>query len=131
MRAEGDARFGDGAQRSQRHDLESAGIGQDRVRPVHEAVQSAQGRDALGAGPQHQVIGVAEQDLGAGGGDRLRLHRLHRRGRAHGHEGRRLDGAVRGRDAAAPGGAVGGEELEAERGRRHGRPAGWSRPQSP
>ena len=30
------------------------------------SMQAAQPRDALGAGPQHQVIGVAEHDVGAG-----------------------------------------------------------------
>ena len=41
-------------------------VGQDRAVPAHEAVQAAEPRDALGAGPQHQVIGVAEHDVGAG-----------------------------------------------------------------
>jgi hypothetical protein len=67
VRAEGDAILGDLAQLLQRHDLEAAGIGEDRSRPVHEPVQAAQPRDPLGAGAQHQVIGVAEDDLGAGG----------------------------------------------------------------
>ena len=49
----------------ERHHLEAAGIGEDRMRPVHEVVQAAEPRDALGAGPQHQVIGVAEDDVGA------------------------------------------------------------------
>jgi hypothetical protein len=56
----------DPSQRRQRHHLEAAGIGEDRQRPVHEGVQAAEGRDALGAGPQHQMIGVAEHNLGAG-----------------------------------------------------------------
>ena len=34
---------------AERHDLEAAGIGQDRVRPVHESVQAAERRDAFGA----------------------------------------------------------------------------------
>ena len=33
----------------ERHDLEAAGVGQDRPRPAHEPVQAAQPRDALGA----------------------------------------------------------------------------------
>ena len=48
MRAKGDAGLADLAQFRQRHDLEPAGIGQDRMGPVHEAVQPAQGGDALG-----------------------------------------------------------------------------------
>ena len=42
---------------------ESVRIG---TRPVHEGVQAAERRDALGARPQHQMIGVAEHDIGAG-----------------------------------------------------------------
>ena len=78
------------AQRRQRHDLEAAGIGEDRVRPVHEAVQAAERGDALGAGPQHQVIGVAEHDLGAGRAHVVVMHALDRGLRADRHEGRRV-----------------------------------------
>ena len=73
----------------QRHDLEAAAIGQDRARPVHEAVQPAEPRDALGAGPQHQVVGVAEHDAGAGRAHRVGGHRLDRAGGADRHEDRR------------------------------------------
>ncbi len=76
MRAEDDAALLDLAQSGERHDLEAAGIGEDRMRPAHEPVQAAERRDALGAGPQHQVIGVAEQDVGAGRAHRLRLEPL-------------------------------------------------------
>ena len=65
MRAEGDALLVELAQLRQRHDLEAAGIGQDRMRPADELVQAAEPRHALGARPQHQVIGVAEDDVGA------------------------------------------------------------------
>jgi hypothetical protein len=131
MRAEGDAGLAHLAQLGQRHHLVAAGIREDGARPVHEFVQAAEAFDALGARPQHQVIGVAQQDLGSGGGDRLRLHRLHRRRRADGHEGRRLDGAVGRRDAAAAGGAIGAKEVEGEGRRRHRPAAGCSRQQSP
>ena len=66
VRAEGHALVLDLAQLRQRHHLEAAGIGEDRPRPVHEPMQAAERRDALGAGPQHQVIGVGEHDVGAG-----------------------------------------------------------------
>ena len=95
MRLEAHALFGDLAQLRQRHHLEAAGIGQDRPLPVHEFVQAAQPRDALRAGPQHQVIGVAENDVGAGLAHGLRQHRLHRRRRADRHEGGRADVAAR------------------------------------
>ena len=35
------------------------------MRPAREFVQAAEPRHALGARPQHQVIGVAEDDVGA------------------------------------------------------------------
>ena len=118
-RAEGDAVGVELAQFLERHHLEAARIGQDRARPVHELVQPAQRRHALGARPQHQVEGVAEHDLRAGLGDRLRQHRLDRAGGAERHEGRRLDRAVRGGDAAATGGAVAGQKLEGKTHRRN------------
>ena len=78
MRAEGDAVFGDLAQRRKRHHLKAAGIGQDRIRPAHESMQPAKRRDALGRRPQHQMIGVAEQDLGARGAHVIVVHTLDR-----------------------------------------------------
>ena len=33
------------------------------MRPIHEAVQTAERRDAFGAGAQHQVIGVGQHDI--------------------------------------------------------------------
>ena len=54
------------AQLGEAHHLEAARVGQDRPLPVHEAVQPAEPRHPLGAGPQHQVVGVAEQHVGAG-----------------------------------------------------------------
>jgi len=50
MGAEGHAVLVDLAQIRERHDLEAAGIGEDRMRPVDEAVQPAERGDALGAG---------------------------------------------------------------------------------
>ena len=47
-------------------DLEAAAVGEDRPVPVHEAMQAAQLGDEVVAGPQGEVIGVAEDDLGAG-----------------------------------------------------------------
>ena len=101
-------------QAGQRHHLKAAAVGQDRARPGHEGVQAAQPRDPLGARAQHQVIGVGEDHLGAGGRHLVRPHGLDARGRAHGHEGRRLHRPVRGRQASAPGHAVGGQLLPAE-----------------
>ena len=110
MRAERDPFLVDRPQGRERHDLEPAGIGQDRIGPVHKAVQSAKRRDALGAGPQHQVIGVAENEPRAGRGDPFRGHRLDGRGSADRHEHGRVDDAVRGREAPQPGRAVPGDQ---------------------
>ena len=52
---------------------ESVRIGRGQLA---ELVQAAEPRDALGAGPQHQVIGVAEDDVGAGRAHLVRIHRL-------------------------------------------------------
>ena len=49
----------------QRHDLKAAGVGEDRIGPIGEGMQPAKRRHPLGARPQHQVIGVAEDDVGA------------------------------------------------------------------
>ena len=76
MRAERHAALVELAECGKRHDLEAAGIGQDRAVPVHEFVQPAKRGDALGTGPQHQVIGIAEQDLGAGVAHIVRRQRL-------------------------------------------------------
>ena len=78
VRLEGDARLGDLAQLRQAHHLEAAGVGEDRSLPAHESVQAAQPGDALRARPQHQVVGVAEHDVGAGGFELVGVERLHR-----------------------------------------------------
>ena len=70
-------------------------------------VESAAPRDQVVAGPQIEMVGVAQQDLGA---DRLEVavgHALHRALRADRHERRRLHLAVRRRHTPAPGAAVG------------------------
>ena len=56
-------------------------------------------------GPQHQVKGVAEHDVRAEPFELLGRHRLDRAVGAHGHEGRRLDHAVRELEAPAARGA--------------------------
>jgi hypothetical protein len=52
------------AQIRQRPDLKAAGIGQDRLVPAHEMMQAAQPLHPLRPGPQHQVIGIAQKDIG-------------------------------------------------------------------
>ncbi len=50
----------------ERKDLKSPGIGQDRPRPGHKAVQIPQLRHDLLPGTQHQMICIAENALGSG-----------------------------------------------------------------
>ena len=61
-RPEADTVLRELAQLRQAEHLEAAGVGEDRARPVHEAVQAAVRADHLGPGTQHQVKGVAEHD---------------------------------------------------------------------
>jgi hypothetical protein len=91
MAGERDAFLGDLAQVRQAHDLIAAAVGQDRAVPAHEFVQPAQPRHALRAGAQHQVIGIAQDDVRPGGAHVFHLHRLDRCRRAHGHERRGAD----------------------------------------
>src|SRR5690349_15081243 len=60
--AEDDALLGNLAQAGETEDLESAGVGEDRAGPGHEAMQSAEPPDQLVAGTKVKVIGVAEHD---------------------------------------------------------------------
>ena len=123
---EGDALLAQAADLGERHHLEAAGVGEDRPVPAHEAVQSAEPRHPFGARPQHQVIGVAEDDLGAGLAHLIAGQRLDRAGGADRHEGGRLDHAARGDQAAGPRRAVAGVDFEGKRGhqsRRHSRQA--------
>ena len=104
--------FGDLAQRRERHHLEAPGIGKDRIRPAHESVQPAKRGDALGGGPQHQMVGVAEQNLGARCANVVMMNALDRRLRADRHESRRMHDAMRGRHLAGARSAVGRGQAE-------------------
>ena len=66
VRLELGAFLGDHAPLGEAEDLEAAAVGQDRPVPADEAVQAAAPRDQLVAGAEKEVIGVAEDDLGAG-----------------------------------------------------------------
>src|SRR5262249_23593461 len=100
------------------HALETAGIGEDRPRPIHEAVQAAERRDAFGARTQYQVIGVGKHDVGAGCTHRLGREAFHRCLGADRQERRGSDCAVRRRDLTAARSAIGGKQAERE-GFRH------------
>ena len=49
----------------EREDLEAAGVGERQAVPAGEPAAARRARDDVGAGPQHQVVGVAEHDLRA------------------------------------------------------------------
>jgi len=134
MRLECHAVFVELAQLSQRHHLEAARIGQDRMRPVHHGVQPAQPGHAFGTRPQHEVVGIAQQDIGARRAHLLGIHALDGSGSADRHEGRRANEAARRRDAAGSGSAVRCVQGKAKRGRaiaRHVSAPGNSRQESP
>ncbi len=82
---------------------------------MHEAVQSLMRRDDLEARSQIQVKGVAEHDFGADFFEILRRHRLDRTVGADRHERRRLYGAAREFEPAAPRRAISRQQLEPHR----------------
>ena len=63
--------------------------------PAGEFLQAAERCDPLRARPQHQMIGIAEHDIGAGIAHLAPVHALHRAGGADRHEGRRPHHAMR------------------------------------
>ena len=89
VRPEARAVFVDGPPRGQAEDLIAAAVGEDRPLPADERVQPAAARDEIVAGPQIQVIGVAEQDLGAERFEIAMRDALHGALRADRHERRR------------------------------------------
>ncbi|MGY4236709.1 hypothetical protein ACVIIW_005656 [Bradyrhizobium sp. USDA 4449] len=100
------------AQIRQRHHLEAAGIRQHRPVPPRESLQAAERVDALRAGTQHQMIGVAQHDICAGITHLAPVHALHGAGGADRHEGRSPHHTMRRGQAAGAGGAIGGEQFE-------------------
>jgi hypothetical protein len=102
VRAELDAVLGHLSHLREAEHLVAAAVGENRVRPPDEAVQPARARDHIVARTQVQVVRVAENDLRAGVLEIAMRDRLDGAARAHGHEHRRLDDAVRRvQDAAA------------------------------
>src|SRR6266536_2816177 len=71
--------------------------------------------DHVGAGPEVQVVAVAEHDPRPQRAKLVGIDALDRRLRANGHEGRGWHVAVRSRQAAVPGGSVGRGDAEAHR----------------
>ena len=102
------------APRGEAEHLIAAAVGQDRLRPADEAVQPAAPRDQIVAGPQVQMVGVAEQNLSAERFQIAMRDAFHGALRAHRHERRRLDIAVRRRHHAAPRAPVAVRHAKAE-----------------
>ncbi len=113
---EGDAGVVDSVQIREREDLEAAGIGEDWAGPGHELVQVAELGDDVLAGAEHEVIGVGEDDLRAGGGDMIRKNAFDGALRADGHEGGGVEGAVVCCDVGGAGASLGvrGKDVEAQ-----------------
>ena len=101
--------------------LETAAVGDDGGVAADEAVEAAGIGDALGAGLEHEVVGIGEHQVETGFREGLVGDSLERAVRADRHEPRGLDDAVGGVDAPyASGGALGlVHELEAEEIARH------------
>ena len=107
MGAEADTLLGDFAKLVQTEDLESAGIREQRARPAHEPVQSAKPPDELVAGTKVEVVGIAENDLGAQFLEQRLRNRFDGRLRTNWHEDGCLYGRM-GKDHCAATGGSGG-----------------------
>ena len=83
-------------------DLETATVGQKRPIPVHEPVQAPKPLHQLMTGPDEEVIGVGQDDLGPHLPQFLRGHRLDGAAGSHRHEDRGLDPAAPCCQRAAP-----------------------------
>ena len=66
MRLEAHALLADFVELAKTEDLEATAVGEDGAAPVHKRVQTAHAVDELVAGPQVEVVGVGEYNLGAG-----------------------------------------------------------------
>ena len=105
---------GDAPAPGQAEHLIAAAVGQDRPVPPDEAMESARPRDERVAGSEIEMVGVAEDDLGAE--PLAEVVQIAMRDALDGslrsdrHEGRRLHDAVRRPHLPAARSAVAGEE---------------------
>ena len=100
MRAKCDAFVRDFAQLAEAENLEAAGIGENRARPGHEFVQPAHRANQFVARTKIKMIGIREKYLHAEIFEILLRLPFHRGRCSHGHERRRVNHAVRRRQAA-------------------------------
>ncbi len=114
MRAELDAVGGDLADFGQAENLEAAAVSQERAGPVHELMQTAGGAKDIQAGADGEMVGVAQENLGAHLAQLARVQRLHAGLRANRHEDGGLDCPTGGREPAQarPGQGIGGEQFK-------------------
>jgi hypothetical protein len=96
VRSERYAVFVKTAQVAQAEDLETAAVGENRAIPGHEPVEAAECLDYTSSRSQGQMIGVAENGMGANGPQILRRQRLYGCLRPNRHEDRSLELSVRG-----------------------------------
>ena len=115
VRLEDAAFFGELAALGQREHLEAAAVGQDGPVPRGEGVEAARTAQDVQAGPQVEVVGIAQDDLGVYVFSQvLVVDAFDRTDRSHRHEDGRLDRSVVGGDPAAAGlrGGVPGQKFE-------------------
>ena len=96
--------------------LEAARVGEHRAVPGGEAVEPAQRLYHRLAGPEMQMIGVAQDDLRAGPEYLVRMQPAHRPVGPHRHECRSLHRAVWQGEGSGAGEALGGVKGEFEHG---------------
>ncbi len=107
--------LGDAPALGKAEDLIPAAVGQDGPIPPGEPMQATEPSDQFIARTKVEMVGVAENDLGARLLEVLEEHPLHRALGAHGHERRCVHDAVRRLKLAEPGGAVGLLHRESKR----------------
>ena len=114
MGAEFDALRFDFANLCQAEDLETAAVGENWPGPVDELMQTARSLNDVQAGPDEEMIGIAENDLRAHLAQFAWIKGLDAALRADRHEHGRIDDAAAGHEAAEPrqGRGVFFEELE-------------------
>ncbi len=115
MRAKRHAFFRHLAQFVQTENLEAAGVGENRARPRHEAMQPAQLADLLDSRPQIKMVGISQKNLDAEFFQNVLRDAFDRRQGSHRHEDWRFDDAVRRGQPAGAGSAGGGFDLKGNR----------------
>ena len=94
VRLEEYAVFGDPLEPAQTEGLEPATVRENWAVPSHESVEVAHIADQLDAWPEHQVVGVGEENVGSQRRQVVRGEGLHRTQSSHRHERGRLDRTV-------------------------------------